>query len=233
VRRLVCIGGVSLAFAAGCGGGDEGDATRAGRAIKPEVQNRAESIVLQLSDFPDSWRASPPEDEDEEEAERFRKCLGADYSGFTLTGDAESSDFAMGETSQVSSETQVFESEEEAGDALEALSDGMQSEGIDECMGELLTGEIDADFEVGEVDVGELSFTPPQVEEANAWQIAIPIEGKPEGESEGDRITGYIDLVFLREGDTIATVQTLDVLTAFDSALRSELVDAVASRMTQ
>jgi hypothetical protein len=234
VRALACIGGVSLALAAACGGGDEGDATKAERAIQPEAQNRAESIVLKLSDFPDGWRASSPEDEDEREAESFRKCLGADYSGFTLIGDADSSDFAMGETAEASSEAQVFESEKEAVDALEAFSDGMQSEGIDECMSELLTGEVDPDFEVGDVAAGELSFTPPAgVEDARAWQIAIPIEGKSGGESEGVSVTGYIDLIFLREGDAIGSVQTVDVLSPFDPQIRDELVDAVAGRMNQ
>jgi hypothetical protein len=234
MRMLACIGGASLVLAAACGGGDDGDATKAERAIKPEAQNRAESIVLKLSDFPDGWRASSPEDGDEQDEESFRKCLGVDYSEFTITGDAESSDFAMGETAEASSEAQIFAREGEAAVALEAFSEGMRSEAINECMQELLAGEVGTEFEVGDVAAGELSFTPPAgVEEARAWQIAIPIEGKSGGESEGVSVTGYIELVFLREGDAIGSVQTVEVLSPFDSEIRDELVDAVAGRMNQ
>ena len=38
-------------------------------------------------------------------------------------------------------------------------------------------------------------------------------------------------MIVLREGDAIATVTTFDVLTAFDSALRDELLETVADRM--
>ena len=67
-------------------------------------------------------------------------------------------------------------------------------------MRDLVAGELSEDFDVADVDAGELSFTPPDVEEARAWQIAIRVEGAAGGESEGASATAYIDLIFLREG---------------------------------
>jgi hypothetical protein len=67
-----------------------------------------------FADFPDGRRVEEPAKEDTadtENDEAFAECIGADYSGFTMIGDAEPDDFAMGETAVVSSDAQVFESE--------------------------------------------------------------------------------------------------------------------------
>jgi hypothetical protein len=52
-------------------------------------------------------------------------------------------------------------------------------------------------------------------------------------EGEGLSATVYLDLVYLREGDVLASVQTSDVLSAFDSDLRDQLLEGVASRMAE
>ncbi len=67
------------------------------RAIEPEAQQRAESIVLTLSDFPDGWQAEADTAEDDADQEAFNECVGADYSGLTIIGEAHSDDFLMGE----------------------------------------------------------------------------------------------------------------------------------------
>jgi hypothetical protein len=87
-------------------------------------------------------------------------------------------------------------------------------------------------FKLGEVDVGELSFTPPDVDEAKAWQIVIPVE-ITSGAGEGFSPDVYIEQVMLREGDTVASVTTQDVLTEFDEELRNQLVQTVAGRMSE
>ena len=43
---------------------------------------------------------------------------------------------------------------------------------------------------------------------------------------------GYLDIAQLREGDTIATVQTSDVLTPFDATLREELLSKMVARLS-
>lgn len=237
--RKLTIPAVVVAFlvatAAGCGGDDDGEGGDGGagaeRAIEADAQERAEGVVLQLSDFPDGWRGTPSEEEDDG-GEEFRECLGVDYSTVTIIGEADSDEFAMG-TAEVSSDAAVWESEAEATKALEEFGAGMESESVNECLKTFIEEEAeDDDFEVGDVEVGELSFTPPEgVDDALAYQIAIPVESTS-GESEGLSATVYLDFIEFREGDLLVGIQTLDVLSPFDSELRDELLDSLAGRAT-
>jgi hypothetical protein len=54
---------------------------------------------------------------------------------------------------------------------------------------------------LGEIDIGELSFTPPDVDEAKALQIVIPVE-ITSGVGEGFEPDVYLEYVFLREGES-------------------------------
>ena len=223
---------VLVVWAAACGGGDddEGSAGAAERSIEADAQEHAEAAVLQLSDFPDGWRATPPE-EDEDNGE-FRECLGVDFSTFTITGEADSDDFSMGQAAEVSSEATVFASVDEAAAAYAAFVDEMGSESLIECIQPLVEedAEGDADVEYGDFEIGELSFTPPAgSDEAGAWQIAIPAE-VTSGEGAGLTVTAYLDIVSVREEDTVVLVGAIDVQTPFDPELRDQLVTALAGR---
>jgi hypothetical protein len=225
---------VVLAFATACGGGDDdgGGEGEAERSIAADAQEHAEAAVLQLSDFPDGWRATAAEEEDEAGDDEFRECIGADYSAFTITGEASSDDFSMGESAEASSQSAVFDSEDAAAEAFEAFSAGMESESMNECMQKFIEegAETDVEVEIGDVELGELSFTPPaESDDAHAWQLAIPFE-ITSGAGAGLSPTVYLDMVALRERNTIALVQAIDVLTPFDSELRDQLVAAVADR---
>jgi hypothetical protein len=70
------------------------------------------------------------------------------------------------------------------------------------------------------------------VDEAKAWQIEMPVE-ITFGVAEGFEPSVYIELVTLREGDTVAVLTTQDVLTEFDPALRDKLVQTLADRMPE
>jgi hypothetical protein len=60
----------------------------------------------------------------------------------------------------------------------------------------------------------------------------IPVE-ITSGAAEGLSPDVYIELVALREGDTVASVRTQDVLTEFDPELRNQLVQTVAGRLSE
>jgi hypothetical protein len=218
---------VTLAVSNGCGGGEEKGGAEVARAIEPEAQARAETTGLNPSDFPDGWQAAPAQaarGEDE-----FRRCLGIDFSAFTVIGEARSDGFARS-SARASSDVGIFESEDEAEGAREAFLDGMASDRVDDCMKEFLEASFGEGFAVGDVEVGELTLPPPDVEDASRWQVVIPIE-VTSGESAGVSTTGYLDLVHLREGEVVATVTTLDVQAPFEQTLRDDLVQAVAERM--
>ena len=141
-RALVSVGILALTLgllASGCGGSDDGDGgdadsgatgdeRSATRDIRAEAQRRAEAIVLQLSDFPTGWRASAHES-GPDTANEFYECLGADYSRFTITGDADSQDFAMGESTHVESGVRVYETERDAEGAFAEGAEGLGSTG--------------------------------------------------------------------------------------------------------
>lgn len=163
---------------AGCSGGDGGNSntgearnttsheeskgTRSAREIDPAAQARAESLLLLLSDLPDGWRGSPSEDDDEGD-EESRRCLGTDYSDFTIIGEADSDEFSMGENTSVDSEATVFESETDALGSLEEFASGMRSSKVEDCFSDAVRKEIRGeDYKLGEVDVGELSFSSPR-----------------------------------------------------------------------
>jgi hypothetical protein len=232
VRVGVALSSVLLACAA-CGGGtgDEKETSAAKRANDPAAKTRAENVVLKLSDFPAGWRGSAP-DPEEAGGDKFRKCIGVDFSGVTITGEAESQDFAMGQNTEAASKAQVFETEAQATEGLQEFASGMASAAVEDCVKQLVEEgtQTDQRFEVGEVDVGELSFTAPDVDEAKAWQIVVPVT-VASGAAKGVSATAYLEIVELREGDMVAQVETSDVLTPFDPALRQQLVDKVAGRM--
>jgi len=226
---LAALAGV-LAVSA-CGGGTDIDESASKTAITPEAQEQAESMILQLSDFPNGWRGSAPEDDENDEA--FRKCIGVDYSSLTRTGAAESRDFAMGESTEASSSAAVFANEQQAEDFLEEFSAGMNGNKVEGCLQELVDENAEGDntFKVGEVDVGEFNVTPPNVEDAAAWQLVVPVE-ITSGVGEGLTPSLYLEDVILRQGDKVATIETSDVLTEFDPDLRDKLIQTVAGRMS-
>lgn len=228
---------VLLAGLSACGGsGDEGSSGDGTSSVEIDAaaQERAEAIVLELADFPTGWRASAAE-EDEEGAEKLRECVGVDYSDLNRIGEATSQDFAR-DQSEVSSDTAVFADEGQASAWMDEYTGGMNGSGAEDCFQKTVEDSFNeqnrTDVKLGEVDVGQLSFTPPpDVDESAAWQVVVPVE-ITSGAGEGLTPNVYIEFFVLREGDTAAVVQTSDVLTEFDPTLRDQLIATVASRMT-
>jgi hypothetical protein len=227
---LVAAAAAVLLATSACGGGG-GDDTASASAIEPEAQKRAESTLLTLADFPNGWRASAPEDQGGQE--KFNKCLGVDLSGLTKIGDADSQDFAKGDSPSVSSSSTIYKSDQQAQDAISEGAAGMSGTAAEGCFQDVVEKAVRGEkgFKLGDVDIGELSFTPPDVDEAKAWQIVIPLE-VTSGDLKGLSPDVYIELIALREGDTVASVTTEDVLSEFDPALRDQLVQKVAGRMS-
>jgi hypothetical protein len=233
----VCV----LAVATACGGTDNGGDTASERAIEPEAQQRAESINLTLADFPDGWRVAAPESDDDTGREVFNECIGVGYSGLTRIGDAESQDFffPQGGAMQASSAVVIFDDEQQAGDAMSKYSEDFGGSTAEDCFQDAIERVVRAEgndppegFKFGEVDIGELSFTAPDVDEAQAWQIVIPLESAS-GVEEGPEVNSYQDLVLLREGDTTARLLTQEVETEFDRELLDKLAETLAGRMSE
>jgi hypothetical protein len=156
----------------------------------------------------------------------------------TRIGDAQPQDFfshrraVEGGATQASSAVVIFDDEQQGEDAVSRYSESFGGSAAEDCFQDVIERDNEGfeGFKLGEVDIGELSFTPPDVDEAQAWQIVIPLEATS-GVREGLEPNVYFELVLLREGDTTARLLTQDVLQEFDRELRDKLVRAVAGRM--
>jgi hypothetical protein len=234
VRSIAVLGLAAFALAAGaaCGGGGHGTPRAAKRAIEPDAQRRAESINLKLSDFPSGWRASTRSPDDPGGSEKFRECMGMNVSDTTLIGDADSKEFAKEGGTIASSEARILKSAAQAQQGLDRISKSLaDSARAEECLRGVFK-KTPADYKVGEIDVGELSFhRPADVDEAKAWEMLVHLEATS-GVMKGQSVPVYLDLTYLRKGDAVTNVQTLDTFSPFDSELRDNLVQAVARRMS-
>lgn len=230
MRAAPVIAVVLALGATACGGGGGTDTRAAKREIDPASQEQAKSMVLRLSDFPTGWRASRPSS-DEAGQKTFRKCLGVDYSDVTLRADANSKDFANGESTTASSEIQITADEADASQGFKHLSRAMGGSAVADCVRHAVADAMPAGYDVGDVDFGALSFTRPSgIDEARAWQALVPID-VTSGAAKGMSVSAYIDVVFLRKGRVVASVRDSDVITPFDSDLRDQLIQTQAERI--
>ena len=108
---------------------------------------------------------------------------------------------------------------------MSILATGLNGSAAESCFQDLTEEALKGEkgFKLGDVDIGELRFTPPNVDEAKAWQIVVPVE-ITSGAAKGFSPDVYLDFVVLREGDSVATVTTEDVFSEFDEELRNQLV---------
>lgn len=205
----------------------------------PTAQKRAESMVSELEDFPQGWQARPRQENLLSEA-KIRKCLGVDYSAYTIVAEAGSKDFTNPATvSQASSSSTVFESEGEAEDAIKSFSANNGGRSAEDCFRDVIQQALnqeDARFEteskVLKVDVHELRLArPPEITDASAWKLATVIHDS--GGLGEMTTTDYMDFVTLRKGDSLATLRTDDTSRPADSQLLDALVEALAGRMSK
>jgi hypothetical protein len=218
---------VSLATATACGGGDNG--LDAKRAIQADAQRRAEAMVLQRSDFPkeEGWEGSKSRGGPGREV--FRKCIGADYSGLTIIGQADSKTFTIGPNLGASSSATVFHNEGQAEDAVKEYAGGLESAAAEHCFSDPFQKNLRKGWEVGDVSVSRLSLTvPANVADVRGWHVTVPIK-ETSGSGKGRQTLDY-DLVLLREGQTIARLGTGSSLGGIPE-LRTVFIQALARRM--
>jgi hypothetical protein len=226
---------VASAVLLGCGGGDGSDETSTAsrepqRSIDPQQQQRAEALVLELTDLPPGWRASDPDERDDADLD---ECSAVDLSRFTKVGDADSQDFSMGDNSEISSKVSIYATNEEAKEVLDlgagVLTDQSQAECFGDSFEEELQNDPDTDqFEVGDAEVGELSFTPPTgVEESRAFQVVLPVE------AEGASVDVVLEAVVLRQGNALVTLLTVGADDPLNPSVRDALAQVLAGKMVE
>lgn len=239
VRRLASV--LLLPFllgAAACGSdGDGGSGSSDTTAASSETtkaeggsaddQAVADAVILELSDLPSGYTEGEAPSEDEEE-DPFGDCLSAEGKQLddATTGDAESPDFARGETTTVSSFATVFADEGSAEKAMELVA----SDELKACFDTIVTEEIKSSagetegVTFGDLVLKDASF-PKVGEETSALQFVVPISAA------GTDVTFYVDLVFFRQDRVVAGLFLGDLGKPFPSGEASTLAGKMAGRM--
>jgi len=228
----VVLGVILVAVVSSCGGGsDESGAPATATSVQTgmtsgvtetqlsdvEAKELAASMNLRLTDFPSGWRAAPSGGEGE--------CSGIQSlrEKYDLLARESSKNFAHGDITSTSSTANLFHDQATARDALNYVEGSIQSDEFRDCFGDAIRESVEAGVTIGEITVGQVSF-PSLGERSSAWEVVIPIE------AEGTSASAYLDLVFIVQGNAMASVEFYD-LGPFDEQQREHLAGLVAKRM--
>jgi hypothetical protein len=246
--RVATVAFVVAGMVVGCGGGetspsDQGSNTGRSdhgsnasvyvRDIQPGAQQRADAMMLQLADLPAEWTSSASDPSDEQTNENFLRCIGVDFTDLTEIGDADSKDFKQGDASQVSSNGSIFKTDAEAKTAGDRYAAALTGPKAADCFEGQLHNQLEKDpdtagkVKIGDIELGELNVTPPSgIRKYRAVRVRIAIE------VQNISIDLFADDVVMQQGDAVVEVTTTAHYAPLDSTLRDQLVQTVASRMS-
>lgn len=198
----------------------------------------ASGALLQLSDLPTGWEATPDDDDDDDDgeafAEQFAECTGIDEEEwFGAQGDDEgasvdSPDFENADDETVAHTVSVAEDAARAERAFGVLqldaTPGCLTEAFGEMIREAAAEEPQEDFSIGEITVNEMSF-PALAERTAAFRATVPVA------AQGLEVELYLDMIFSQAGRMTSVLMTQGVLQPFDPALAEELATIAAERL--
>lgn len=182
-----------------------------------EAKELAASMNLRLTDFPPGWRAGPSAGEGE------RSGVQSLREKYDLLARESSRNFAHGDITSTSSTANLFNDQATARDALNYVEGSIQSDEFRDCFGDGIRESVEAGVTIGEITVGQVSF-PSLGQRSSAWEVVIPIE------AEGTSASAYLDVVFIVQGNAMASVDFYD-LEPFDEQQREHLAGLVAERI--
>jgi hypothetical protein len=192
----------------------------------------ARSAVLQLSDFPQGWEGQAS-DPDPDSSAQLADCLGVDRSVFGRgPAGAESEDFSR-DNATADSGLRV----EPTVDSAEKTFSAVKSPKMRECGRQAAETAIRDSFEhpaegeeppeglqLGEVTVGNLAV-PTSGDDTVALRITVNFS------AQNIPFKSVLDVIYVRLGRSIASLNFTDVDTPFDQEIETALVTAVTGRM--
>lgn len=221
---------VLLGLAAACGGGGGG-----GQAADDDLASTgdrddaalAADANLRISDFPTEWQSSPiPQATVEATVEANRAladCMGRPRPEEIRTAVADSEDFSAQDTRRVTSSVQVVRTEEIARDDFAVLRTDQalacHKSLIDAEFARQLPPEASPQTTIGLLDMPQFA------EDTVAYRIVATVLDR------GSQVRTYIDLVFVRKGRVEASVNFLNVGSAFPTDLQRSLLQRMVSRL--
>ena len=234
-----------LLVAGACGGNDDDNdtapETTSTTAEAPERDLEADrelasGALLQLSDLPTGWEATPAEDDDDADddqafTEQFAACTGIDEKDWFGAEDdddasADAPDFENAEDQTVAHSVSVSEDAATAERGFGVLQLDATPGCLTEAFGEMIRAAAaeEDDFNVGEISVNEMTF-PDLAERTVAFRATVPVA------TQGLQIELYLDMVFSQAGRMTSIMMTQGVIEPFDPALAEQLATTAAERL--
>lgn len=237
-RRLTLCLGIALVSALGgfgCGGEKESESPGdTGRIVAPEgrpaTEQRAASMLLELSDLPSGWRGASKKQAGGSDVDAFEQCLGVDFSQFDLVTDANSDNFKK-RAAEVSSAANILDTETEAREGAELYATALSSEApgcIRDVASQTLVG---------------TAKSPPLEFQVNVTVRPLKV-GRPTGVSKASGVrfevrmmvddasrSLFLEAYVSQEGDAVSEILTSSQSIPFDAQLLDHLIQTVADRM--
>lgn len=214
------------------------EAGASGRDLEAD-RELASGALLQLSDLPTGWEATPADDDDDEDdseafAEQFAECTGIDEEDwFGAQDDDESAsvdspDFENADDQTVAHTVSVAEDAAQAERGFGVLqldaTPGCLTEAFGEMIREAAEEDPQEDFSIGEITVNELSF-PALAQRTAAFRATVPVA------AQGVEVELYLDMIFIQAGRMTSVLMTQGVFEPFDPALAEQLATTAAERL--
>lgn len=202
---------------------EPGDTTTT--AVDREAVARAKAVKLTVSDFVDGWEASPHPDGDAD-VSPLTQCdptLGDDES--TLA-EFNTDDFTLGslddgDGAQVSVETTVYASEDDAIAAMEAFNDPDVVTCIDAAVKQNLFGSVEGATVEGSLEEADLGLDADQDEAVSG---SFVITG-----ADGSTLSSDIGVIVIRTGDLVSRVSLFSLGDQFDVSMLESPIDAIVA----
>jgi len=203
--------------------GDGGGSTKAAAGGD---QAAAAKIVLLKSDFPAGWTSTPHQatPADDTTRQQFAQCLGIPDPKTLQTGDAQSPDFAKGQTTTASSEARFVHTDAQASAALAAYQTGKGTDCFKQTLTSALPGQLPQGATTSNLAVQQLTF-PTLKDGTAAYQASLTVSI-----ASGISVPVYVDLVIFRAGRAEVTLTTVNTGSPFDSGLEKKLAQNLAAR---
>lgn len=240
---ITAAAGLALAcmVLAGCGGSSSGTSnghgsesgSRTAAQLKAD-RALARQALLELSDFPQGWQATPHEDDEGPDfGKQLADCLNVpeDLLGGGDDNSVDSPDFQSPHNQEVSNTVSLAPSADQARRVFDILQQPNATkcfgEAIDKVLQYSMSHDSDApkNVELGKVTLGQLNL-PQFADESIAFRTRVPLTAS------GVNADVYLDLVFMRH-DRATTIATfLDVFSPFPLDETKHYAKIAARRLT-
>ena len=184
-----------------------------------EEKSTAQAMLLRLRDFPSGWTLSESGDVKQVDCPAITQARGA------AAARANTGDFDHGDDESARHVVYLYSDTDGAQAAYESLT----SDETRRCIGDYLADELDKqssdDAKYGDSTVSQLNVTPAGAD-AYAIRLVIPVSAAG-FETEVD-----VDIVMLRRQRAVSLLTLISSGSAFDDALRDELMGTSLARIS-